>query len=177
MEGHESLRQDCRALALRLRELSREGRNFKLATAESLTGGMISSFIVDVPGSSAYLDCSFVTYSNAAKTSLLGVAAETIQAHGAVSAETARAMAEGALSRSGATVAVSVTGIAGPDGGSAAKPLGTVWIGLARAGAGGALAYHHVFPGDREAVRLGTAREALRLLTLAVSGGELPGCG
>ena len=96
------------------------------ATAESCTGGLIAALLTDIPGSSAVLERGFVVYSNAAKQELLGVPAETLARYGAVSAETARAMAEGALGASRAEVAVSVTGVAGPDGGSAEKPVGLV---------------------------------------------------
>ncbi len=102
-----------------------------LATAESCTGGLIAGLVTEVPGSSAVLDRGFVTYSNAAKTDLLGVPAELIETYGAVSEAVARAMAEGALARSGADLAVAVTGIAGPGGGSAAKPVGLVHLAVA----------------------------------------------
>lgn len=102
-----------------------------VATAESCTGGMISARLTDVAGSSAVLDRGFVTYSNAAKTDLLGVPAALIERHGAVSVEVARAMAEGARAAAGTTVAVSVTGVAGPGGGSAEKPVGLVHFALA----------------------------------------------
>jgi len=106
-----------------------------LATAESCTGGLVAATLTEIAGSSAVVDCGFVTYSNAAKTKLLGVPATLITARGAVSAEVAQAMALGVLSRSGADVAVSITGIAGPGGGSAAKPVGLVYFGMARRGA------------------------------------------
>ncbi|WP_208349178.1 CinA family protein [Pseudaestuariivita rosea] len=104
-----------------------------IATAESCTGGMIAAALTEVPGSSDVFDCGFVTYSNAAKQTMLGVQAQTLDQHGAVSEEVAREMAEGALAHSTATLAVSVTGIAGP-GGSEFKPEGRVCFGLARAG-------------------------------------------
>jgi nicotinamide-nucleotide amidase len=103
-------------------------------TAESCTGGLIIAALTDIPGSSAMVDRGFVTYSNEAKMEMLGVRAATLDAHGAVSAETAREMAEGALARSRADIALAVTGIAGPDGGSAEKPVGLVWFGVAHAG-------------------------------------------
>jgi nicotinamide-nucleotide amidase len=106
-----------------------------IATAESCTGGLVASRITNVPGSSAIFRYGWVTYANEAKTSELGVPPELLAAHGAVSEEVARAMAEGALLASGAEVAVSVTGIAGPDGGSSEKPVGFVWLALARRGA------------------------------------------
>ncbi|WP_232629819.1 CinA family protein [Methylobacterium sp. Leaf118] len=105
--------------------------NKTIATAESCTGGLVAGLLTAVPGSSAVLERGFVTYSNAAKTDLVGVPADLIAAHGAVSAPVARAMAEGALAASRATVAVSVTGIAGPGGGSAEKPVGLVHFALA----------------------------------------------
>ncbi len=104
------------------------------ATAESCTGGMIISLLTDIPGSSSMVDRGFVTYSNEAKTEMLGVSPETLEKHGAVSAETAHEMAAGALKHSRAGIALAVTGIAGPDGGSAEKPVGLVWFGLALSG-------------------------------------------
>lgn len=107
-------------------ELQRRG--WMLATAESCTGGMIAAACTDLPGSSTWFDRGFVTYSNAAKTEMLGVPAELIAAHGAVSEEVVRAMAEGAVARSAAQVSIAVSGVAGPDGGSVQKPVGTVWL-------------------------------------------------
>ena len=139
-----------------------------IATAESCTGGLIAGLMTEIPGSSAVLERGFVVYSNAAKVELLGVPAETIAAHGAVSEATARAMAEGALKASRADIAVSVTGIAGPDGGTAEKPVGLVWFACARRG-GPTVAREQRF-GDvgRAAVRLGSVRAALDLLEAAV---------
>jgi nicotinamide-nucleotide amidase len=108
-----------------------EARGIMLATAESCTGGMIAAALTDIAGSSAVVDRGFVTYSNDAKMEMLGVRPETLEAHGAVSRETAVEMAAGALAHSRAGIAVSVTGIAGPGGGSAEKPVGLVWFGLA----------------------------------------------
>jgi nicotinamide-nucleotide amidase len=105
-----------------------KGRGLMLATAESCTGGGIAEAMTRVPGSSAWFDCAFVTYSYEAKTSMLGVLRDTLVDFGAVSEETAREMVEGAISRSRAQVAVAVTGIAGPDGGMPDKPVGTVWF-------------------------------------------------
>ncbi|MBL8524756.1 MAG: CinA family protein [Betaproteobacteria bacterium] len=105
-----------------------KGRGLMVATAESCTGGGIAEAITAVPGSSAWFDCAFVTYSYEAKTSMLGVLRDTLVDFGAVSEETAREMVEGAISRSRAQVAVAVTGIAGPDGGMPDKPVGTVWF-------------------------------------------------
>ena len=106
-----------------------------IATAESCTGGLVAGLLTAVPGSSAVVERGFVTYSNAAKTEAIGVPAELVAAHGAVSAPVARAMAEGALAHSRADVAVAITGIAGPGGGSADKPVGLVHFGLATTGA------------------------------------------
>ena len=138
-------------------------RGEMLATAESCTGGLIAAALTHIAGSSDVVDRGFVTYSNAAKTEMLGVAAASIAAHGAVSAEVAAAMAEGALARSRANMAVSVTGIAGPGGGSDAKPVGLVWFGFARKGVA-VRTEQVVFPGDRAAVRAATVRHALGLL-------------
>ncbi len=106
-------------------------RGWQLATAESCTGGLIAACLTEIAGSSDFVDRCFVTYSNASKTDLLGVPAALIEQHGAVSDPVARAMAAGALARSAADIAVAVTGIAGPGGGSADKPVGLVWFGLA----------------------------------------------
>jgi nicotinamide-nucleotide amidase len=150
------------AQAAKLIELCRT-KKLTVATAESCTGGMIAAAITAVPGSSAVLDRGFVTYSNAAKSELLDVPAELIEAVGAVSEAVARRMALGARQRAGVDVAVSVTGIAGPDGGSPDKPVGTVWFGLA--GADGEVATHHrLFPGDRQAIRAASTSFALQLL-------------
>ena len=120
-------------MAKALHERLLEGK-LSLVTAESCTGGLIAAAITEIPRASLTLERGFVTYSNAAKESDLGVAKEILQRHGAVSEETARAMAEGALARSKASVAISVTGIAGPDGGSAEKPVGLVHFASARRG-------------------------------------------
>lgn len=140
-------------------------RGWMVATAESCTGGLIAAGLTAVAGSSDVVDRGFVTYSNEAKAEMLGVDPALIAAHGAVSAPVAGAMAAGALARSRASVAVSVTGIAGPGGGSVDKPVGLVWFGLANAS--GVATSRHVFPGDRAAVRAATADEALRLLAEA----------
>ena len=114
-----------RQLAARLTE-----KGWMLATAESCTGGMIAAACTDLAGSSQWFERGFVTYSNEAKTEMLGVPAELIAKHGAVSEEVVRAMAEGAIRHSRAQVSIAVTGVAGPGGGSAEKPVGTVWVGL-----------------------------------------------
>ena len=133
-----------------------------LATAESCTGGMVAAALTDIAGSSASFERGFVTYSNAAKTEMLGVDAALIASHGAVSAEVAASMAEGALARSHAAVAVSVTGVAGPDGGTAEKPVGLVWFGLASNRPTRTERAH--FEGDRAEIRRQSAERALRLL-------------
>ncbi len=134
-----------------------------LATAESCTGGLIAATLTAIAGSSDVVDRGFVTYSNEAKTDLVGVPATLIETHGAVSEPVARAMAEGALARSRATLSISVTGVAGPGGGSAEKPVGLVWFGCAQRG-GQTITTHRVFPGDRAAVRRATVLLALQLL-------------
>jgi nicotinamide-nucleotide amidase len=150
---------DIGGLAVRLGELARE-RGAVVATAESCTGGLVAGAITAVAGSSAWFDRGFVTYSNAAKTALLGVAPETIERDGAVSEATARAMAAGALARSDATLAVAITGIAGPAGGTVAKPVGTVCLAwAARDGAVEATTLQ--LSGDRDAVRRASVAAAL----------------
>lgn len=139
-------------------------RGQRVATAESCTGGLIAATLTAIAGSSDVVDRGFVTYSNAAKTDLLGVPADLIDRAGAVSAAVAGAMAQGALERSMASVAVSVTGIAGPGGGTPGKPVGLVWFGLARAGAT-LRTESLVFPGDRTEVRAATVAHALTMLS------------
>lgn len=147
----ESLLDACRA------------KGVMLATAESCTGGLIAAALTAIAGSSDVVDRGFVTYSNDAKHRMLGVPFELIAAHGAVSEPVARAMAEGALRNSAAQIAVSVTGVAGPSGGSVEKPVGLVWLGLACAGRPTA-AERHVFPGDRAAIRAATVLHAFKLI-------------
>ncbi len=139
----------------------------RLATAESCTGGLIVGCLTAVAGSSDVVDRGFVTYTNTAKSELLGVAPELFESKGAVNEDVARAMAEGALKNSAAQISVAVTGIAGPGGGSAEKPIGLVHIACARYGAE-TLLERHVFDGDREAVRGQTVLAALKLLTKLV---------
>jgi len=135
-----------------------------VATAESCTGGLIAAALTDVPGSSAVVDRGFVTYSNEAKADMLGVPMVLIEKHGAVSGEVARAMAQGAVLNSRADIAVSVTGVAGPGGGTAEKPVGLVWFGLAGAD-GFVRVERRVFPvGSREYVRTKAVETALQLL-------------
>ncbi|EKF18374.1 CinA family protein [Nitratireductor pacificus] len=148
-----------------------EERGLLLATAESCTGGMIAAALTDIAGSSSVVDRGFVTYSNAAKTEMLGVQTATLDAHGAVSAETAREMAAGALARSAAGIAIAVTGIAGPGGGSAEKPVGLVWFGLALEGHE-VVAENRLFTGlDRAGVRAATVDSALRMVLDALKAG------
>jgi nicotinamide-nucleotide amidase len=140
------------------------------ATAESCTGGLIAGLLTEIPGSSDMLERGFVVYSNAAKQELLGVPPETLVNHGAVSEETARAMAEGALANSRAEVAVSVTGIAGPDGGTAAKPVGLVHFGCARRGKPTMAREERFGAIGRDQVRVASVRVALELLEAAAAG-------
>jgi len=144
----------------------REAR-LKLATAESCTGGLVAAALTDIAGSSTVVERGFVTYSNEAKMELLGVPAAMIAAHGAVSAQVAAAMAQGALSRAPVDLAVSVTGIAGPGGATPGKPVGLVYFGIARKG-GTARVERHTFHGDRAAVRWAATERALELLLEAV---------
>ena len=134
-----------------------------VTTAESCTGGLVSAALTSIAGSSAVLERGFVTYSNRAKTEMLGVPASLIAAHGAVSAEVATAMAEGAITRSGAQAGVAVTGIAGPDGGSPEKPVGLVHFALAAQGQP-TRCEQAIFSGDRDDIRLAAALFALDLL-------------
>ncbi len=136
-----------------------------VTTAESCTGGLVAAALTAVAGSSEWFERGFIVYSNRAKTEMLGVDADLIERCGAVSPDVALAMAKGALERSGAQLAVAVTGIAGPDGGSEDKPVGRVWVvGTSSAGAVLGLQSPHDFAGDRAAVRLGSAAAALTLL-------------
>lgn len=140
----------------------------KVTTAESCTGGLVAGAITAIAGSSDVFDYGFVTYSNAAKSSTIGVDPDLIRLHGAVSAEVARAMAEGALKVAGSDLSIAVTGIAGPTGGTPEKPVGLVFIGMVSRN--GANSVRRCEFGDigREAVRLATVREALNLLDKAV---------
>jgi nicotinamide-nucleotide amidase len=153
---------DIQSLARQVVAAARE-RGLGIAAAESCTGGLVSAALTSVAGSSAVVERGFVTYSNAAKSELLGIPAVLIERHGAVSGPVARAMAEGALIHSSAPVSVAVTGVAGPGGGSADKPVGLVHF--AAAGPGGLIHVERRF-GDigREAVRLASVRVALELL-------------
>jgi nicotinamide-nucleotide amidase len=137
-------------------------KGLTLATAESCTGGLIAAAITAVPGASAVFTHGFVTYANAAKTSMLGVPAELLEKLGAVCAAVAQSMAEGARARAGVDFAISVTGIAGPDGGTPEKPVGTVWFGLA--GPRGTTTYNRLFTGNRDEIRHASVDFALALL-------------
>ena len=134
-------------------------RQWMLATAESCTGGMVAAACTDLAGSSGWLERGFVTYSNAAKTQMLGVDAQLIATHGAVSEPVARAMAQGALQHSAAQVALAITGVAGPGGGTDAKPVGMVWFGFA--GPWGVHSEVQHFGGERAAVRQAAALHTL----------------
>jgi nicotinamide-nucleotide amidase len=146
-----ALLADCRA------------RGITLATAESCTGGLISALLTEIPGSSDVVTHGFVTYANAAKTSMIGVPAALIAEHGAVSEPVARAMAEGAIDASGASIAVAVTGVAGPGGGSPEKPVGLVHMAVAQLGHE-TMHQKHLFSGDRTSVRLQAVTAALAMI-------------
>ena len=158
------------ALRDRARDLLEQarGKKLRIATAESCTGGLIAGLLTEIPGSSDVVERGFVTYSNEAKEELLGVPASLVKAHGAVSEQVCRAMAEGALRHSHAQIAVAVTGIAGPSGGSREKPVGLVFIAVAR---NGRVTARECRFGDlgRDRVRLETVAEAIELLRGAVS--------
>ena len=143
------------------------GRGWMLTSAESCTGGLIAAACTSLAGSSDWFERGFVTYSNAAKTELLGVPAALIEQHGAVSAEVARAMADGALRHSRAQFAVAVTGVAGPGGGSLLKPVGTVWLAVAVAGSP-AQAELLQLSGDRADVRQQSVLRALAAMLAAL---------
>jgi|SRR5690348_15565003 len=157
-------------------EVGRRARaaGWRIVTAESCTAGWIAKALTDVPGSSAWVDSGYVTYSNTAKIRDLGVSSQTLSAHGAVSEATVREMANGALRAAGVELAIAVSGVAGPDGGTAEKPVGTVWFGVATAEAQGPAAVCELrrFGGDRDRVRRQSVDHALRLaLRLLRAGG------
>lgn len=154
----EHFTHNARGLAADLLKILR----WKMATAESCTGGLIAACCTDLAGSSDWFERGFVTYSNAAKTEMLGVDAALIIHHGAVSEAVVRAMVQGALHHSAAQVAVAVTGVAGPGGGSQTKPVGTVWLGWATPS--GVVTEVQHFAGDRAQVRAATVRHALQRL-------------
>jgi nicotinamide-nucleotide amidase len=138
-------------------------KGVRVATAESCTGGLIAAALTAIAGSSDVVDGGFVAYSNEAKNQMIGVPMPLIEARGAVSEEVAAAMAEGALVRSRAGIAVSVTGVAGPAGGSAGKPVGLVCFGLARTGSP-AITERRIFPGDRAAIRAAAVAHAFNMI-------------
>ena len=158
----------CEALAGELGALLL-ARGLRVTTAESCTGGLVAGAITSVAGSSAWFDVGYVSYADAAKRALLGVPASLLAAHGAVAEPTAAAMAEGALAASGADLAVAVTGIAGPGGGSVTKPVGTVCFGWARSGRATRTLTRR-FAGDRSAVRRASVIEALEGLMAIIRG-------
>jgi len=145
-------------------------RGLTLVTVESCTGGHVAKLLTDIPGSSRWFEAGYITYSNAAKQRDVGVLAQTLLLHGAVSEAVVREMAEGALARTGADRAVSLSGVAGPDGGTDRNPVGSVWIGLSRRDGDQLItqAIHHRFEGDRDAVRRQAADAALALLVASV---------
>jgi nicotinamide-nucleotide amidase len=153
-------------LTARLQALCLE-RGVTLVTAESCTGGLVAKLITDVPGSSGYFRGGIVAYADETKGLLLDVSAELIAAHGAVSAQVARAMAQGACARTRASIAVAVTGVSGPGGGTAAKPVGLTYVAVAHFG--GVEVRRHMWTGDRAANREATARAALELLLECVT--------
>lgn len=159
--------------AVRLIDLCRS-KSLLLATAESCTGGLIAGLITSVPGSSDVFDRGFVTYSNAAKTEMIGVPASLISSAGAVSEEVARAMALGALSHSRGSIAIAVTGVAGPGGGSAVKPVGLVHCAAARRG--GSVLHQELRLGDigRDAVRIATVAHAIKMAYTSALAPALP---
>lgn len=147
-----------------------DAKGMTLATAESCTGGLIAAALTAIAGSSSVVVAGFVTYANDAKHKMVGVRQASLAAHGAVSAEVAREMAEGARDRAGVSLALSCTGIAGPGGATPGKPVGLVFIGCAREGAA-TIVERHVFPGDRAAVRAATVTAALDLAVRSIKGG------
>lgn len=153
------------ALEKQIRELGHLLKINKLilATAESCTGGGLSYLLTRIAGSSVWFDRGFVTYSNAAKLDMLDVEPLTLEQYGAVSEETAREMAEGALKKSNASISIAITGIAGPGGGTDTKPVGTVWFGLAKKDRA-TITRVAIFPGDREEVRLAAIETAVNEL-------------
>ena len=155
---------DPETLALAEQVLARcRARNWRLATAESCTGGLVAAALTAIAGSSDVVERGFVTYSNEAKIKLLGVSADTIAAHGAVSAQTCAAMARGAIGHAPIDLAVSITGVVGPGGGTPQKPVGLVYLGVARKD-GNARVERRIFPGDRTEIRNAAVLLALELL-------------
>jgi nicotinamide-nucleotide amidase len=154
-EGSESMEEIIGKLLVK--------EKYTIALAESCTGGLIGHRLTQVPGSSAYVDRGIICYSNLAKIELLGVPAELIERHGAVSAEVAAAMARGVRERSGVSIGLSVTGIAGPGGATATKPVGLVYVGL-NADSGDTITHEHRFHGDRSVIKQRSSQAALFLL-------------
>ena len=173
LQNNELLAQEARRRATKITEelaAALRARDWCIATAESCTGGLIAAACTELAGSSDWFERGVVSYSNAAKTELLGVPTALISAHGAVSEAVVRAMAEGALARSSAQLSVAVTGVAGPAGGSADKPVGTVWFGWHASGRTDT--ERRQFAGDRAAVRAQSVAHALQgLLTRATAPG------
>lgn len=137
-------------------------KNLKLATAESCTGGLIAALLTEISGSSDVFECGFITYSNASKIKLLGVDAQLIERYGAVSEQVASAMAQGVIAKTGVDVAVAVTGIAGPSGGTPQKPVGLVYIAIANKN--NVICEQNIFIGNREQVRLSSVAKAFEML-------------
>ncbi len=162
------MNQEFTHLSETVLDICREAR-LKLATAESCTGGMVAAALTDIAGSSDVVERGFVTYSNEAKTELLGVPAAMIAAHGAVSAQVATAMAQGVLARAPVDLAVSVTGVAGPGGATSGKPVGLVYFGIMRKG-GECRVERHNYQGERAAIRSAATERALELLLEAARG-------
>jgi nicotinamide-nucleotide amidase len=152
------------------------GAGWHIVTAESCTAGWIAKTLTDIPGSSQWVDSGYVTYSNAAKMRDVGVSARTLAEHGAVSEAVVREMADGALRVTGVEMAIAVSGIAGPEGGTADKPVGTVWFGVATAEARGPAAVCELrhFAGDRDQVRRQAVEHALRLAVRLLQAGRGP---
>lgn len=163
---------DDQTLAMVVAEMLMRGDGYRVSTAESCTGGLLAKMLTDVPGSSRYFQCGWVTYSNEAKEEMLGVSPATIARFGAVSEETVQEMAKGARQRSGADFGLAISGVAGPDGGTASKPVGTVCIGLAHPSGEFAHTFH--FPGDRQMVRERAANMAINLLRYQIDGKRSP---
>ena len=157
MADHEAIRELAGALVA---ELTAAGK--AVATAESCTGGWVAKAITDVPGSSAVIGYGIVSYSNGAKESMLGVKIITLEEHGSVSEAVVQEMADGALNLSGADIAVAVSGVAGPDGGTEEKPVGTVWFAWADRTGGSPVCKRHHLRGDRETIRSQTVVLALQ---------------
>jgi nicotinamide-nucleotide amidase len=166
MSGQLSAVSDAQLHSL-AEELGRalQGAGWRIVTAESCTAGWIAKALTDIPGSSQWVDSGYVTYSNSAKMRDVGVSARTLSEHGAVSEATVREMANGALRKTGVEMAIAVSGIAGPDGGTAEKPVGTVWLAIATTEARESAAVCELrrFAGDRDQVRRQSVEHALRL--------------